>query len=405
VEIDYSKLMDKVRFWKHAIESSKDFSGTSPPSVFVGRFNYPKVYVGVLAPPMHQEDSEAMRMDSPEEWYKSKATIDQILNFRGQMIYSRFSSPVKAAAGKLIDATQEVAMAKRPAEIEVGLRKEPKFNLKFDSYASPVGNPAPLESLRLTANPVVEHKVDYLISDTDLKASDAVKRLYSYGLPVSRIQKIMSSGLLGVRFQRKLVPTRWGVTAVDDIIGKGIIDRVKQHQELGEIRLFSNQYLGNHYEILLIPGPYEYELVEAWDVDKPSPVFGADYERNWLRDKYADSTHGAFYSGRLAVGEYLDSIKRQSMVLIVREVTPDYFAPVGIWQLRETVRGAFQKPYETFPTLTQAFARISERLYVKNRWMNRSTMIRNMKEQRKLGDFIGKLTGQYGTPSDPVLKI
>jgi DNA repair protein NreA len=387
VEIDYSKLMDKVRFWKQAIESSKDFSGTSPPSVFVGRFNYPKVYVGVLAPPMHREDSDAIIMDSPEEWYKSKASIDQILNFRGQMIYSRFSSPVKALSGKLMEATQEVAIAKRPAEIEVGLGKEPRFNLKFDSYASPVGNPAPLERLTLTSNPVVERKVDYLVSDTDMKASDAVRRLYSYGIPVSRIQKIMSSGLLGVRFQRKLVPTRWGVTAVDDIIGRGIIEKVKHHQELGEIRLFSNEYLGNHYEILLIPGPYEYELVEAWEVDKQNPMFGSDYERNWLRDKYADSTHGAFYSGRLAVGEYLDSISRQSAVLIVREVRPDYFAPVGIWQLRETVRGAFQRPYETFPSIGEAFGRISQRLLVKDRWMPHSGMIRNLREQRKLGDF------------------
>jgi DNA repair protein NreA len=388
VEIDYSKVMDKVKFWKAAIENSRDFNGTSPPSVFVGRYNYPKVYVGVLAPPVHQTAAEAIKLDSPEEWYKTRLPIEQILNFRGQMIYSRFTSPVKGTSGKLIEATQEVAMAKRPADIEVELKKQPRFNLRFDSYATPVGNAAPMESLRLTSNPTVEHKVDYLISDTDLKATEGVRRLYKYGLPVSRIQKIMSSGLLGVRFNRRLVPTRWGVTAVDDIIGRGIVENVKHNPELGEIRLFSNEYLGNHYEILLIPGPYEYELVEAWDVDQLKPSLGADYERNWLRDKYADSTHGAFYSGRLAAGEYLDRIKRQAAVLIVREVRPDYYAPVGIWQLRETVRGAFDGRYETFATVEEALSRLSSRLCIGRRWMERSELLKNSREQTRLGQFI-----------------
>ncbi len=33
--------------------SSNEISGTSPPSVFVGSHNYPKVFVGPLVPPIH----------------------------------------------------------------------------------------------------------------------------------------------------------------------------------------------------------------------------------------------------------------------------------------------------------------------------------------------------------------
>jgi hypothetical protein len=226
VEIDYSKVMDKVKFWKTVIESSKEFTGTSPPSVFVGRYNYPRVFVGVLAPPIHQEAEQAATLDSPERWYAQRASIEQILNFRGQMIYSRFRSPVspvRSVSGKLTEALQEVAMVKKPADIEVQLKKQPTFRMKFDTWATPIGNPAPIERLNLAGNPYVERKVDYLVSDIDLKAQDAVARLYKYGLPVSRIQKIFSAGLLGVRFQRKFVPTRWSITAVDDILGKSIM--------------------------------------------------------------------------------------------------------------------------------------------------------------------------------------
>jgi len=44
-------------------------------------------------------------------------------------------------------------------------------------------------------------------------------------------------------------------------------------------------------------------------------------------------------------------------VLIVREVRDDYFAPVGIWQLRETVRGAMKGKYERLDSIEQAIQR------------------------------------------------
>lgn len=388
MEIDYSKVMDKVKFWKATIESAKDFTGTSPPSIFCGKYGYPRIFVGVLSPPMHMERAVAAKLDSPEHWYESRATIEQILNFRGQMIYSRFRSPVKGASGKLVETTQEVAMVKKPVDVEVELKKQPKFNMRFDSWAKPIGNPAPLNKIQLTENPPIERRVDYMVSDMDIKTQDAVAKLYKYRIPVSRIQKIFSAGLLGVRFQRKFVPTRWSVTAVDDIIGRAIINKVKTYQQLSEICLFSNTYLGNHYEILLIPGAYEYELVEAWDLDSPYPKMGSDHERHWLREKYASHTHGAFYSGRLAVGEYLEKIKRQAMVLIVREVRPEYWAPVGIWQLRETVRGAFIKPFEKFDTIEQAIDGICSKLTIGKKWIRKSKLLRELRLQKKITSFV-----------------
>jgi hypothetical protein len=387
MEVDYGKVMDKVKFWKSTIEAAKDFTGTTPPSIFIGRFGYPKVYIGILSPPIHQSRTTAEILDLPERWYANQASIEKILNFRGQMIYSRFKSPVKKSTGKLVEATQEIAMVKRPVDVEVELKKKPTFKMKFDTWATPIGNPAPIVQVKLTENPSVERRIDYMVSDMDVKAEDAVFDLYKYRIPVSRIQKIFSAGLLGMRVRRKFVPTRWSITAVDDIISKNIINRVKDYQQLGELRLFNNEYLGNHYEILLIPGAYEYELVEAWDIDKPQPSMGSDYERHWMRKSFATSTHGAFYSGRLAVGEYLENIKRQATVLIVREVRSEYWAPVGIWQMRETVRGAFSKPSERFDTLSQAIDRICSRLKIGRKWIRKSKLLKELREQKKLTAF------------------
>ncbi|MEM5801853.1 MAG: hypothetical protein QXQ18_00495 [Candidatus Aenigmatarchaeota archaeon] len=386
MKVDYSKILDKVKFWKSVVENVKDFTGTSPPSIFVGRAFYPKIYVGILAPPIHKDDAEVL--DSPEVWYKQKAQIDQILNFRGQMIYSRFkASSVKRPSGKLIDIVQELAMSKKATDVEINLKKNPKFRFFLSSWVQPVGNPAPMAQARLAESTKIEKKVDYLVSDYDINATEAVYELYKYGIPVTRIQKIFSAGLLGNILQRKFVPTRWSITAVDDIIGKKLMEKIRSFSGSDEIRLFHNEYLGNHYEILILPGQYQYELVEIWDVNKLNPSITSDYEPFEGRKTYASNTHGAFYSGRLAVLEYLEKVQRQASVLIVREVRDEYFAPVGIWQLRETVRDAFNKNYESFSILEDALRRICERLLTKDKWMNKSRLLKILKEQTKIKKF------------------
>ena len=63
------------------------FSGSSPPEIFVGRNFYPNVYTGILAP---QEHGNTEDMSFPEQWYAKNLTIKEIVNYRGNLIYSRF---------------------------------------------------------------------------------------------------------------------------------------------------------------------------------------------------------------------------------------------------------------------------------------------------------------------------
>ncbi|MBS3055298.1 MAG: hypothetical protein J4452_02275 [Candidatus Aenigmarchaeota archaeon] len=379
-------ILERMSYWKKTIEAAKDFTGTSPPSVFVGRAFYPKVFVGILSPPQHQEN--AQQLDSPELWYKQNASIQDILQTRGQLIYSRFKSDVNNFKGKLMETTQEVAMTKKPVDVEVELMKSPTFRMRFDLHTSPIANPAPIAKARLTENPSVEKRVDYLVSDVDIHAKNSVIALYNYRIPVSRIQKMLSAGLLGVQMQRKLVPTKWGVTAIDDIIGKHLREKMKDFQELSEVMLFKNEYIGNHYQILLVPSSYEYELVEIWNLYGRAMI-DSDYEPYWGKKEYAEKTAGAFYSGRLGVLEYLNKIRRQAGIIIIREVRSDYFAPVGIWQMREAVRDAFNKPCERFNSVEEAVKVISSRILSKDEWINKSKILKNRKTQSKLTKFYG----------------
>jgi hypothetical protein len=385
MKIDYSKVLDKVKFWKKTIENVKNFTGSSPPAVFVGRAFYPKVWVGILAPPMHSENAEIL--DFPEKWYEEKASIEKILGYRTQLVYSRFKvSTVKRPAGRLVETTQELAMAKKSTDVEIELKKNPVFKLRLSNWFTPIGNPAPILNARLMENVKVERKVEYLISDLNLKAQDAIIELYKHKIPVSRLQKIFSAGLLGLPIQRKFVPTRWSITAVDDIIGKNLMQEIKDYPTINEYQLFSNEYLANHFEILLIPQIYSFELIEAWDLDK-IPSIGSDFEPYWGRESYANVTGGAFYAARLAVLEYLSKVRRQAAILIVREVKPEYYAPVGVWKIRETIRDAFNLPFEKFDSLEQAVKRICEKMLIGEKWVSKSKLLRILKEQKRITQF------------------
>jgi len=371
-----------MKFWKKTIEAVKDFDGTSPPSVFVGSANYPKVFVGILSPPVKRPDADVL--DSPEKWYASRASIEQILDYRSEMVYSRFKSDVKMQQNKLVNIMQEVAINKKPTELEINLEKSPVFKFNLNNHTTPIGNPAPITRARITSNVSAGRHVDYVVSDVDYKANAATWDLYKHKIPVSRLQKLLSAGLLGMKIERKFVPTRWGITAVDDIIGKTLREEVKDCKIINDIRLFSNEYIGNKYFVLLIPDAYQYELVEIWDL-KDMQSISTDYESFGGRKTYASTTAGAFYAGRLAVMEYLRKIKRQASVLIIRKVSKDYSVPMGIWQMRETLRGAFTKKFQTFSTLKEALQVI--KLSIGSGWDRKSKLLKILNQQTKITQF------------------
>jgi hypothetical protein len=398
----FCPILQRLKYWKSTIEKVKDsFFGTTPPSVFVGRYNYPRVNVGVLSPPMEVEQAE--KLDFPEVWYEERASIRQILDYRSEMILSRRQHSVKRPKGDLLEAMQELAVSKRAVDVEVWLRSKPKFLFSMSNFRPPIGNPALVKQIKIAENVRVVRKVDRVISDTDLKAGKAVLTLYRYKVPVSKIEKIFSVGLLGLPFQRKLVPTRWSITSVDDIIGRNLRERVKKYPEIPEVLVFHNEYIGNHYEIIFIPGAYEYELIEikhpksVWNPYGKQPVIYSDHEPYWGRKDYASSTGGAFYAGRISTLEFLEKNKKQASILIIREVLPSYYAPLGIWQMRETIRGSFENKPEKFSSVEEALERVSTRLHVPiEKILPKSKLFRKIKEQKKIKQY---LTNSYDLSS------
>ncbi|MGC9514961.1 Nre family DNA repair protein [Methanocrinis sp.] len=340
--------------------------GPSPPEVFVGRFGYPRVSAGPLVPAevgdrldLCLRPAELARMD-----------VAEIVSLRSSMVRSGSKVEVADARkpGRLLEMAQEIAMSSMPVGTEVTFEKPPRGRLRFDGFMMPTGPSGSVKEMEITSNPSIPRKVDAVVEDSDLLAARAVGELYISGVEVDGISRLLSLGLLGKK--RKLVPTRWSITASDDIAGKHLIEAIRDHPLINEYLLFSGERLGNHFEVLLAPASFTYELIEVW---LPRSVWsgdglwiGADREGPGPKKGYS-SLSGGYYAARLALLERLAEMRRQASVLAIREITEEYWAPLGVWVVREAAREAMRNPPRKFETLEAALADMATRLRTPSR--------------------------------------
>ncbi|MDD1651687.1 MAG: hypothetical protein LUO86_01465 [Methanomicrobiales archaeon] len=352
------------------LRPAREYAGTSP-SVFLGSRGYPAVRGG----PLLVDDS-----DLPTDWISRGLTLDQIVGIRAGTIRGM------APAGRQGDALREIALSSRPLGVEVAFERVPRFDLAFDGTVAPVGLTGEIRRMEVLGNPVVERPVEKATSDTDLGAGDACALLHRDGVDVYRIARLFTAGLLGRR--RRMVPTRWAITAVDDSVFRGLHRALSTAPSLETALLHEATLYGNRILVLLAPGPWRFEMVEVWGRHSlwggEEDYVVVDGERG-KKKGYSPIT-GAYYSARLAVAEHLVRTGRTGTVLVVRAVSSDYWAPLGTWVVREATRQALRGPPEEFLSFSAALPHLATRLggY---RWLERSALIPEMRSQRRLSDY------------------
>ena len=328
--------------------------GSSPPSVFVGRYGYPKVRIGPMIPPLH---GDTTILDRSEMWIGK--SIEEIANYRLSLVRGLFSINVHDTDGRYLENIRELAMSDRPAESEATFEKKPfadielEKEVRFNAEAAPFGPAAPLKTFKassLSADPRIE-AAHY---DTDLRASDAIMELYQRGVETSSIHRVLSVGMLGLKKNRKLVPTRWSISATDDTISSRLAKKNEANPSIDLFEIMQYSHLANYYSIILIPDDvWSFEMIESWFTGNGQIATGADYEDARGLDHYP-TIAGAYFAARLAVAEHLARRRRKAAAIVLREIHPEYVMPLGVWQIREGVREALKKPSQQFENLEQA---------------------------------------------------
>ncbi|MFW6320794.1 MAG: DNA repair protein NreA [Halohasta sp.] len=349
--------------------------GSVSPSIFVGRSGYPEVSTGLLSPVGNETD--AARFATSGEWYAEGVSIGDVFERRTSLLNASQSTPVETnvhdAWDGFLGVQREVAIADRPVGVEVGLNGGPELDLGLSpgDVSTPTGPRAPAREATLTENPHVPRPVQKTLEDDDWAATGAMNYLYNRGFDVYEINTILSAGALGQRDNRRLVPTRWSITAVDDTVGQFLRGKRQDAPSVDTVQVFHNEYLGNSFWVILAPGNWEFELVEfkapgsVWNPDPEAGIWlASDYEGNSGRTSYVEQTAGAYYAARLAVLEHLDAIGRQAKVLVLRHVSDDYWGPVGVWQVREAIRHAFDGERGESESFDAAVREIADRLPV-----------------------------------------
>ncbi|WP_445474178.1 Nre family DNA repair protein [Methanococcoides methylutens] len=385
-------ILEKFRSTENTtatISTDGSVFGASPPAVFVGRYGYPQVTAGPMIPPQ-VDAKDAMMLEDPKQWLSMD--IQDVISARCQLVRANTTINVKDAARphKLLEKSQELALSKSPVDTEAWFSKPLQQKLKFDSVLTPMGPSGTVKDFDIAENPKVPKKVDYLTYDTDALAKDVVCELFRSDIPTEHITRLLSIGLLGQ--QRKLVPTRWAITATDDMAGKDIIDRVRDMQLVSEISVFSGGCFGNYFEIMLVPRVFSFELLEIWMKRSVwsggSSWIGQDMEDINGKKGYSNLA-GGYYAARIAALEYMEDVGRQASVFMIREITPEYWAPLGVWVVREAARNAMSSIPRTFETIEEALDDMATRVRTPApEWRAKTRMLSDIRFQRTLDSFL-----------------
>jgi hypothetical protein len=376
------KLTSKTQNFK-SINIGEKLDGSTPPSVFIGKFGYPKVFAG---PMLSQQHGDTSVLDTPESWIPEGKFSNEIVNFRLQLVRGKSLVGIKDVNNKFVNQLQDIALAKTSAEAEAEFKHKPK-GITFNEEHQPFGPSAQLKSFEI-GNVKWEPQLEKVYHDTDLLSANAVVKLYNKDTLFSQIQKAFSVGTMGLEKNRKLVPTRWSITAVDDILGKNLLQEVKLNPLIENYQVHEFRALNNNFIILLLPTPWQYEWMEAFiHVMGNEEVIFSDWESNFGKKGYS-SVGGCFYSVKMAACEHLTKIKKQGGVIVFREAYSGY-VPLGVWLCREITREALKQTPKEFVDLNSALNYISTKLYLPMRKFEAAgTLLKTLKSQRTLLQFI-----------------
>ena len=359
-------------------EMGLQIDGSSPPSVFVGSWNYPQVFAGPMIAPLH---GDTMIMDRPESWLPEKKTQEEIIKYRLNLVRGKQRVKVTNLHNRFIGKLQDIALSSGSLESRAEFQKAPS-GATFSHDHAPFGPSAHLEQLEI-GNSRWEQHLEKAYYDDDLRAAEAVSHLHEMGLPFSSIEKAFSLGSFGMGKRRRLVPTRWAITACDSTLASRLLYKVRAFEPIDccQVREFSS--LNNYYAVLLLPTAWQYEWMEAFlHILENEELIFSDYENNAGKKGYS-RVGGCYYSCKMAVLEALAQEKKQAGAIVLREAYPGY-VPLGVFNVRENVRNAMCQQGQEFESMNAALQHISARLELPiKRFIEQSDLLQEQMRSRQ----------------------
>ena len=379
------KLTEKIKM--SSVDVGKDLDGSTPPSVFIGRWSYPKVYAG---PMMVPQLGDTYIMDSPEQWIESNKTQEDIITYRMNLVRGKQLIDIKDVENPFVEKLQDISLASKSIDSEATFGSKP-VGASFNEEITPHGPSAIIEKFDIDAVRW-DRQLEKSFYDTDLKARDAVMNLHNKDVPFTAMQKAFSVGAFGLKKNRRLVPTRWSITACDSTIADCLLKEVRHYPIMDSHRVYEFSSLNNYYAIILTPTEWQYEWFEAFiKVLGGEEMMFSDYETNSNKTEYS-CVGGCYYSAKMAVLDKLADLKLQSGVIILREAYSGYI-PLGVFNVRENIKYAMNGDYKEFESLKEALVYCGTKLQIPiSKYVRQSNLLKELlhSKQTTLDNFFKK---------------
>ena len=365
------KLTEQIQM--KSVKVGKDLEGSTPPSVFIGRWSYPKVYAG---PMMVGETGDTSIMDSPESWIGEHKTQEDIINYRMNLVRGKQLIKITDLENPFVEKLQDISLASKSIDSEATFGKRPRGALLTED-SMPHGPSAVIEKFDIDAVRW-DKQLEKTFYDTDLTAREAVLNLHNKDVPFTAMQKAFSVGAIGTKYKRKLVPTRWSITACDSTLADLFLKEVRKFDILDTYRVYEFGSLNNYYIIILTPTEWQYEWYEAFIqlIGKEELIF-SDYETNTDKKEYS-SVGGCYYTSKMAVLDALVKEKKQAGLIVLREAYEGY-VPLGVLNVRENMKSAMSNPYKEFETLKDALKYAGTKLKIPiSKYVKQGTLLNEL---------------------------
>jgi len=399
-------------------------------NVFVSSSTYPKVNLSLLL----KDDPNQRSFQSPNLYRKSLLKIPNIIYERKKLINSYFKSGIYERSSK-IDDVHFMTMASKPVDVEIDYKKSITSNtLVYDkqNIDLPVPKYNPMNSFKITGNASLIKPVEKIYYDKDITAMDAYSTLYNK-LDIYRMIDMFSVGVFGKKLNKKIVPTKWSITANDDITSTKFLNNIRDYRQISSYEIYYSNYLGNHYVTLLFPREWSYELFEFGvdgvikspfdsgkissrllerfkgvksSYDKMAKLsstktndskyllnnYSTDYESYYGRKNYAVNCAGGYYAARYSLSRFLNDRKKQASALVLRFVDKTYNTPMGVWVCREASNFSMSKCIGFFDDFDKAMSNLLD--FVKELGiinlddiLKKSLLLNFHKYQKRITDF------------------
>ncbi|MFT4282969.1 MAG: hypothetical protein ACMXX6_00935 [Candidatus Woesearchaeota archaeon] len=273
-----------------------------------------------------------------------------------------------------------LGLTNKSTDVEV---KKLGLGLNYNAYY-PTSKAYNLSDFKITSNIKIPKYVEKIVND-ELKANKALKMLYNKGFDSHYLSQIFSTSNLGIKSNRKFVPTKWSITSIDDSLSKYNTENLQR--EISDFMFFEGKYLKNRYFIFILPGKFEFEFFEILLKDKK---IISDFESIFGRKKYAFKTAGGYYAAKFAVSEYLKTNKKHGKVVVLRFIEPDYTS-LGVWVVRQGVKESF-KHKKSFNSLKEmlVYTKIYKEEHISLYFaevLAKSKLLNNYKKQTLLSQY------------------